>query len=77
MSASSWQLVGLSEAAKKRGTLPLSFGENTVGRSSVNTIQLASSKCSKRHCTITVNETKILLLDNKVYQAICYDNWNS
>lgn len=57
-------LIAVSGEAKKRGnfTLNLSKAVN-VGRGRFNKINLPSPLCSKLHCTIYLDDSKIVLED--------------
>lgn len=51
-------------AGPNRGTsYPVNSGEISVGRQSGNTITLASSKVSKRHCVFLVNQNEVVVRD--------------
>ena len=60
-------------AGPNRGTsYPLHEGETTVGRLSVNSIVLNSSKVSKRHCVLVVtDETAARSADREIGRASC------
>lgn len=58
-----WYLIAVSEAAKKRGNLALIDRVIDIGRSRNNKVTLPSSLCSKLQCTITIDDSAIILED--------------
>lgn len=64
--ASNWRLVAQTAAAKnKKNLIALIYGKNKVGKRKENNIVLQSTRCSRTHCTIDVDDTieEIRLVD--------------
>lgn len=73
---SQWRLLAVSDAANKylQRTYTLKQGENRIGRSSKIEIPIPSMRCSRNHCTISVRDNEITLIDtvSKMLNKFCH-----